>query len=627
MGHDFRIKQLKETRLIKTVTAVHVFFDLRGVPIEEKKGGTITPKEAFDFIFSYTDWDYELADRDILSISTFPTFPQQTVWGEERDFNPELVPNFGDDNALALIHQACQAFDLDFKIMPNKRLLIGKDLGNDDDFQFRYKKNIKSLNRNVDSTDFGTRIVGRGAEGLKVEYISPLEEEYRKNNPDFKPIYAEEVKDDRITKEETMIKKLKRTLKDKPEINLELETVVLGDDRNVFDYVWLIYEPLGITIRTQVIKKTEYPHAPHKNKVELGDKKKSFTDLMTEQNIKIDQNNKEVHSRIDQTNDRISLEVETIDEKISSLVVEQDRITLRVENFEKETSAQFEVLEDEISSRVTSEEAESIFEQKADSFTFSASQINFDGEVFGNYSARFEGQVRAERLIGTEISGVTLKTSSSTREFVHMENQVITLRDDYLDKLIIGFRDEYNNPTGKPYIVWGHGKSDGTSVMTMEKGEEHFYMRYSSQRGTTGIEMNYSGSVSLISEYTLHLKSRNSIEADNKIYAPDFVKTSTVKVKDNIKKFDDDALGIVMDHDVFTYHFIHDLEKGIYDNEQIGFLAEAAPMLKNGEGISESRVSSISWKAIQDLKKESDSKFNSIEKRLSDVETLLEVMI
>src|SRR5699024_8047187 len=136
-------------------------------------------------------------------------------------------------------------------------------------------------------------------------------------------------------------------------------------DRDVHDNVWLIYEPLGIELHTQIIKKTEYPKAPHKNKVEFGNKKQSFTDLMTEQNIKIDRNNKEVHSRIDQTNDRISLEVETLDESISAREIEQGRISIRVENFEKETSALFEVMEEQISSRVTAKEAESIVEPKA----------------------------------------------------------------------------------------------------------------------------------------------------------------------------------------------------------------------------------------------------------------------
>src|SRR5690625_2732744 len=172
-------------------------------------------------------------------------------------------------------------------------------------------------------------------------------------------------------------------------------------------------------------------------------------------------------------------------------------------------------------------------------------------------------------------------------------------------------------------MIWGHGQPDGTDKMVMEKGSRNFYMRYSSQRGTTGVEMNYSGSVSLTSEYTLSLHSRNSIEADNNIYAPDFIKSSTVKIKDNIKKFDGDALGIVMDTDVFTYYFKRDLERGIYDNQQIGFMAETSPMLKRGDGVSVDRIAAINWAATQQQQDE----VKALEKRIDDIETILEAMV
>src|SRR5699024_2075768 len=141
---------------------------------------------------------------------------------------------------------------------------------------------------------------------------------------------------------------------------------------------------------------------------------------------------------------------------------------------------------------------------------------------------RFVGTVVAENIQGQEIAGVTFRTGRDNDKYIHMQEQEVTLWDGSLDKLHIGFRNEYGNPTEKPYMIWEHGQPDGTDKMVMEKGSRNFYMRYSSQRGTTGLEMNYSGSVSLISEYTLSLHSRNSIEADNNIYAPDFIKSSTV---------------------------------------------------------------------------------------------------
>src|SRR5699024_3895995 len=125
--------------------------------------------------------------------------------------------------------------------------------------------------------------------------------------------------------------------------------------------------------------------------------------------------------------------------------------------------------------------------------------------------------------------------------------QEITLWDGSLDKLHIGFRDDNDNATQEPYMIWGYGKPDGTSKMVMEKGSNHFFMRYGSQYGDVGLNLNHSGSISLISEATMNLHSRYPIEADNSIAAPEFNKTSTAVIKDNIRKYEGDALGIVMD--------------------------------------------------------------------------------
>src|SRR5699024_102930 len=193
-------------------------------------------------------------------------------------------------------------------------------------------------------------------------------------------------------------------------------------------------------------------------------------------------------------NDRITVEVEELDESIAAVEIEQRKITLRVENFEKETRAQFEVMDDEISSRVTSAEAESIFEQKAKSFTFTADQINFNGQVFGDSNATFEGKVRAERLIGNEISGITLRTSNAEK-YIHLQDQNLYFYEGYGSgtKMHIGYRNEFGNPTQIPFIIMGKGQTNGRDKIIFEKDSRYFQMRYSAEDGDSELLFNYDG--------------------------------------------------------------------------------------------------------------------------------------
>lgn len=85
------------------------------------------------------------------------------------------------------------------------------------------------------------------------------------------------------------------------------------------------------------------------------------------------------------------------------------------------------------------------------------------------------------------------------------------------------------------------------------------------------------------------------------IYASEFNPASSILYKDNIEPFEENGIDIVKDHQVFTYFLKSDLEEAIYDNKQIGFIAEAAPMLRKGDTINLYKAVSINWKATQEI--------------------------
>jgi phage minor structural protein len=282
-GHEFRIKQMTEMRDRKEVHAQHIFFDLVDHYQEGTYGGTHTLDEFTQFVLNGTGWTFENVD----------------VTGRA------FIPNFGEGNVVALIRQICDAFGCEVRIMPGKHLRFAKQIGADKDEQFRYKHNIKTLKKSVDTTKLATAIKGYGANGLVVEYHSPNEAIYGTR-------WAEPIKDDRYTIAESLTKRLKQELVDVPEVSIELELSQLGFDVGLGDRVWVIYEPLGIDFQTRVMEIKRYPFSKRSPAVTLSNKKRVFTDILTETKVDIEEtkvdieeNKKETRSKIEQTNERI----------------------------------------------------------------------------------------------------------------------------------------------------------------------------------------------------------------------------------------------------------------------------------------------------------------------------------
>ncbi|MCY7947016.1 hypothetical protein P8891_05955 [Bacillus atrophaeus] len=107
------------------------------------------------------------------------------------------------------------------------------------------------------------------------------------------------------------------------------------------------------------------------------------------------------------------------------------------------------------------------------------------------------------------------------------------------------------------------------------------------------------------------------------IRAGSFPTGSSVKYKSNIKEFKESAIDIVKDTKVFSYHLKNDLQNSIYDKQKVGFLNEAAPsLIRDEDGVDAYIVSSINWKATQELALETES----LRKEVADLETVVEVL-
>lgn len=354
-GHEFRIKQMTEVHDRKEIHAQHVFFDLVDYYQEGSFGGTHTLDEFTQFALNGTNWTFENVD----------------VTGHA------FIPNLGEGNVVALIRQICDAFGCEVRIMPGKHLRFAKWIGVDKDEQFRYKYNIKTLRKSVDTTKLATAIKGYGANGLVVEYHSPNEAIYGTR-------WAEPIKDDRYATEESLLERLKQELVDVPEVSIELELSQLGFDVELGDRMWTVYEPLGIDFQARVMEVKCYPFSKRSPVVTLSNKKRVFTDILTETKIEIDENKKETRSRIEQTNERITLEVERIDDSISTLQIEADNIEMSVRQLDERVEsaeATLSIHANEISTKVSKNGVISAINQSPEEIRIAANKISLVGAV------------------------------------------------------------------------------------------------------------------------------------------------------------------------------------------------------------------------------------------------------
>ncbi|PAE21955.1 hypothetical protein CHH80_03400 [Bacillus sp. 7504-2] len=310
-GHEFRVKKIVEVNKRKQVeSALHIFFDLIEHQIYGYMGGTKSADDIFNFILAGSGWTFENVDVT----------------------NYVVLSNFGEDNAVKLIRDACNALDCEIKIMPGKHLKLYKRIGTDTDNQFRFRHNVKTLKKSVDTSNLRTVIKGFGSEGLEVTYPSPMVAIYGER-------HAEPVRDDRYSIPESLLDRLKQELNDVPEISIEIEVTQLDFEANLGDNIWTIYEPLGMDIKTRIAARKWFPFSKRAPTVTIENRKKTFSDVLTQQRVEIDQNKRETRSRFEQTNERITIEVERVNESIATLELEADNIKLSVEAMEESVAA------------------------------------------------------------------------------------------------------------------------------------------------------------------------------------------------------------------------------------------------------------------------------------------------
>jgi len=256
------------TTIEKYIEARHEMFDrLKGEFIEEEYTGALRIERCLDIALKGTGLTYEV-------IGTFTS----------RDFE-----NFGRAKGLALFQTIINRFGVEYRVH-GTHLIIATAIGNVTDAQFRHAHNLKSISEHIDTTDLATFIKGysyndeTGELLAYAEYESPYSHLYKDEHGNKRLIHADYVYDNRFRHNSEMLTEIKSRLKDAPEYNLQITYEELKNNGfklhhyQLGDYVWSIYEPLGLDIQARIISIESYPYDPHLSPViQLGSFRRDIT--------------------------------------------------------------------------------------------------------------------------------------------------------------------------------------------------------------------------------------------------------------------------------------------------------------------------------------------------------------
>jgi phage minor structural protein len=260
-GQKYRIKKIREIirgkTPVKEVQSHHVFFDLIDRFQYDTITGTKNMTQVLNHVFSVTDW----------------------TWINNGAFASVEFENFGNETALELFKTILERYGAEFEITGEKEITLKNQIGAPREAQFRYRHNIKTLYKDVDSSNVSTYIKGFG-KGIEAEYTSP-------NASIYGIRHAPPVRDERFTTLPGLQEHLQKVLNDTPNIVIEMEAVELKkqgipiQEYGLGDTIFLIHEDLGIDATVRILEYTDYPESYKSPKVVLANFKPSLTKVLT----------------------------------------------------------------------------------------------------------------------------------------------------------------------------------------------------------------------------------------------------------------------------------------------------------------------------------------------------------
>jgi phage minor structural protein len=170
----------------------------------------------------------------------------------------------------------------------NKRVNIYEHIGRDRGCYFVEGMNLRKLTINSDTYDFYTRILPLGKDGISIEFLHG--KEYLENYQYSTKVKTYVWKDERYTNTTSLMEDAEAKLEEmsKPYKVFAADVIDLAkqnpDYKDILDYgigdtVRMVSKKTHTREKQRIVKITEYPENPKKNKVELSNTTKTFAEV------------------------------------------------------------------------------------------------------------------------------------------------------------------------------------------------------------------------------------------------------------------------------------------------------------------------------------------------------------
>lgn len=249
-GKEYRVISSKQTgfgdKYQISVTAILYMLDwLNTSRIYKRIDESLTVTEAFNIVFDDTPFTY----------STVESAPSNRFEGiGEGETRLEIFKTF------------IERYGYEFLIVGNT-VYLHNQIGNDANFEYRYKVNAQDISKEVDASEMWTHAKGYGNYSdddentdvidkakLKREYTSPLEKVIGMRRE------APPIRDGRITQQSTMDANLKKTVDESMQISFTAD--IYDMSQQGYDYqhavlgdrVFLVDERIGLDTEIRVVK-------------------------------------------------------------------------------------------------------------------------------------------------------------------------------------------------------------------------------------------------------------------------------------------------------------------------------------------------------------------------------------
>ena len=348
-------------------------------------------------------------------------------------------------NAWKVLQSCLQTYRCECKIDSlDKRVDIYEHIGQDKGCYFVEGMNLRKLTVNSDTYDFYTRILPLGKDGISIEFLHG--KEYLENYQYSTKIKTYVWKDERYTNTTSLMEDAEAKLEEmsKPYRVFAADVVDLAqqnpDYKEILDYgigdtVRMVSKKTHTQEKQRIVKITEYPENPKKNKIELSNTIKTFAEVQkTEEELaktetisianKLTQKvledkywtKKEVESHITASKEEISLGV-------SKLYETKDNVEEKIKLSDSRT-------DEKLTKYYTKEEAKAAIDIKLGEINMSVSKTYAtQTSVTEKYNSAIKAGQDAAATAETNANAATdekLKSYSTTSEM----NAAIKLKTD-----------------------------------------------------------------------------------------------------------------------------------------------------------------------------------------------------